>query len=358
MKNELLLEFAGRLMRHPAIACHEHAVRDEAEAICREHRLDYRRDTFGNLLVTLNTEPRVRSVVLSAHMDHPGFEILESAGRNLWRARFRGNVPESYFVPGTRLRLMPGEGTARLEKPWNKARKIHLLKSTGIGGSMPAFAVWDLPPYEVQDGRIHGRACDDLIGVASILAVMAELRKKRARVNLIGAITRAEEVGFLGALALAAKRTLPKNCLVISLETSRELPGSVMGQGVILRTGDKASIFNSEATRYLAEVGGEIQKRSKAFNFQRALMSGGTCEATAYQEYGYQSAAVCVALGNYHNCGGRDRIAAEFVSVHDASSMVQLLVQAAVRMADFTRLTARLPQRLERLLAEARKCLP
>ena len=41
-------------------------------------------------------------------------------------------------------------------------------------------------------------------------------------------------------------------------------------------------------------------------------MSGGTCEATAYQEFGFQTAAVCVALGNYHNCGPRNRIAAEF----------------------------------------------
>jgi hypothetical protein len=37
------------------------------------------------------------------------------------------------------------------------------------------------------------------------------------------------------------------------LETSRELPGVKMGGGVILRVGDKASIFDSEATRFLAE---------------------------------------------------------------------------------------------------------
>jgi hypothetical protein len=83
-------------------------------------------------------------------------------------------------------------------------------------------------------------------------------------------------------------------------------------------------------------------------------MSGGTCEATAYQEYGYQSAAVCVALGNYHNCGRGNRIEAEFVSVHDASSMVQLLVVAARRMREYTPLVARLRKRLQGLLAEAR----
>jgi len=358
MKNELLLKFAGRLMRHAAIACHEHAVRDEVEAICREHELDFRRDAFGNVLVTLKTAPRLRPVVLSAHMDHPGFEILKAAGHASWQARFRGGVAKRYFVPGTRLRLLPGNDSARLVRPLSANRKIYVLESAGVGMPNPAFAVWDLPAFEVKNGQIHGRACDDLIGVAAILAVMAELRKKKSRVHLIGAITRAEEVGFLGALALAAKRTLPRNALVISLETSRELPGSTMSLGVILRTGDKASIFNSDATRYLAEIATEIQKRSRAFNFQRALMSGGTCEATAYQEYGYQSAAVCVALGNYHNCGGGNRIQAEFVSVHDASSMVHLLAQAATRMGDFPKLADRLRQRLQTLLAEARGCLP
>ena len=42
-------------------------------------------------------------------------------------------------------------------------------------------------------------------------------------------------------------------------------------------------------------------------------MSGGTCEATAYQLYGYRTAALCVALGNYHNCGPDLTIAPEFV---------------------------------------------
>jgi len=353
MKNKLLLEFAGRLMRHPAIACHEHAVRNEVESICREHRLVHGRDTFGNILVTLKTAPRLRPVVLSAHMDHPGFEIQKQSGTHSWQARFRGGVPESYFVPGTFVRLMPGNALARVGRRLDKARKTYRLNSATTD-ALAKFAVWDLPSFKIKQGRIHGRACDDLIGVAAILAVMAELRKTKAKVNLVGAITRAEEVGFLGALALAAKRTLPQNALVISLETSRELPGSIMGQGVILRTGDKASIFNSDATRYLAEVAAEIQMGNKAFKFQRALMSGGTCEATAYQEYGYQSAAVCVALGNYHNCGEGNRIEAEFVSVHDASSMVQLLVVAAGRMREYKPLVARLRKRLQGLLAEAR----
>src|SRR5947199_7447198 len=109
-----------------------------------------------------------------------------------------------------------------------------------------------------------------------------------------------------------------------------------MEQGVILRVGDRTSIFDSEAMRFLAEVAAGLKSQNKKFQFQRALMSGGTCEATAYQEFGFETAAVCVALGNYHNCAERNRIAAEFVSISDALSMVELLAAAAKQMPQYS----------------------
>jgi endoglucanase len=82
-------------------------------------------------------------------------------------------------------------------------------------------------------------------------------------------------------------------------------------------------------------------------------MSGGTCEATAYQEFGFQTAAVCVALGNYHNCAPNKRIAAEFVSMADALSMVELLAAAARQMPQMPKLIGKLPKRLQTMLREA-----
>jgi hypothetical protein len=84
---------------------------------------------------------------------------------------------------------------------------------------------------------------------------------------------------------------------------------------------------------------------------QRCLMSGGTCEATAYQLYGYRCGALCVALGNYHNCGPNDRIESEFVSTDDVHGMALLCVEAA-RSADIPgasndALRARLEKRAE-----------
>jgi endoglucanase len=250
---------------------------------------------------------------------------------------------------------MPGRRRATLgrRRKHKKERIFEVEIETAASPDLaPRFAVWDLADFEANTRQIRGRACDDLIGAAAVLATLIDLKRSRALVNIVGVLSRAEEVGFRGALALAASRKLSKNSLIISLETSRELPGVKMGKGVILRVGDRASVFDPAASRFLAEVATELTANA-TFSFQRALMSGGTCEATAYQEFGFQCAAVCIALGNYHNCGESNRIEAEHVAVTDACGMVELLVGAARNMPQYSRLVAKLPKRLDQLLGEA-----
>ena len=189
-----------------------------------------------------------------------------------------------------------------------------------------AFAMWDLPACEVRDGRIHSRACDDLIGCATIVALFRELEQLGAEATVYGLFTRAEEVGFIGAVQLAKSGRLSRDLTIVSLETSSEKsPGAgKMGEGVIIRVGDKTSIFDDAATAALTHAAIEAK-----IPHQRCLMSGGTCEATAYQLYGYRAAALCVALGNYHNCGPDLTIAPEFVALDDVAGMVELMVRAS-----------------------------
>ena len=342
-------------MRHPAAPYHEHAVRAEIESICDTAGLPFRRDPFGNVLVELKKGRRARPVVLAAHLDHPGFEILRALSPRRWLARFCGGVPDNYFRSGIALRLCPGGTSARLSR--RAGERTFEVTADRPPKSIPQFAVWDLEDFATRRGRIHGRACDDLVGAAAVLAAILELRRAPGPFHVIGALSRAEEVGFHGALAIAATKSLPADALVISLETSRELPGVKMGNGVILRVGDRTSIFDSAAMRFLAEVAADLKARRPGFGFQRGLMSGGTCEATAYQEYGLQTAGVCVALGNYHNCAPRNRIAAEFVSLRDACAMVDLLVAAVRSARSFDSIVGRLPARLDALWRQARQRL-
>jgi len=338
-------------MRHPAAPYHEHAVRAEVGKICEEHDLPFELDRFGNLLVRLETAKKQRPFVMAAHMDHPGFEVVPGKRNSTKLVRFHGGVPDYYFRSGIKIRLMPGAIPARLGKRVGKDRTFEIQSSKPFE-RQPAFAVWELEDFRATD-LIVGRACDDLIGVTSILGTIIELKRARARVNVIGVVSRAEEIGFRGVLALTDTKLLPRNSLVISLETSRELPGVKIGEGVILRVGDKTSVFDSQAMRFLSEVATELKTKRKDFEFQRGLMAGGTCEATAFQEFGFQTGAVCIALGNYHNCAPKNKIAAEYVNVVDACGMVDLLVSAAKQMPNFAAVVGKLPKRLRQMRREA-----
>lgn len=338
-------------MNCPAAPYHETVVQAEVEKICAEQGLACARDRYGNIQVHTGADSTLRPIVLAAHLDHPGFDFIAKLRLSVWRARFLGGVPDSYFKAGTRLRVFPGDRPGLL-KQRIKEKEFEIEVEAG---EAPRFAVWDLPAYRLADGRITGRACDDLIGASAILAVLIQLRKVGQPV--IGLLSRAEEVGFQGALVAAHAGLIPKDALVISLETSRELPPVKIGQGVIIRIGDRASVFDHKASRFLADTAAALQKRDKGFLFQRALMSGGTCEGTAFQEYGFQTGALCVALGNYHNCGAKDRIAAEFVSQSDAEGMVRLLVAAVRGLAKFEKSVSALRKRLEKLRLEGERRL-
>ena len=141
MTPDTFCSIARRLMQHPAAPYHEQAVRAEAESICAEHNLVSRRDAFGNLLVHLRHSTARRPLVLAAHLDHPGFEILKPLSRRVWLARFRGGVPDLYFRPGTPLLLMPGRLRATLGRRRHKTERIFEVEAPAPAPVAARFAV-------------------------------------------------------------------------------------------------------------------------------------------------------------------------------------------------------------------------
>ena len=77
----------------------------------------------------------------------------------------------------------------------------------------------------------------------------------------------------------------------------------------------------------------KAQKDDPTFRFQRKLMPGGACEATAFATHGFESTCLCLPLGNYHNqgfqggpdCAGEEGPAPEFVHKDDVKGLLQLV---------------------------------
>lgn len=324
------------LLALPTAPFVEKAVYAYVERFCRQlSGVAVSYDRHGNLLAHYRHQPGAAApLVFTAHTDHPGFCALEMEGARTLRAAFRGWVEPAYFV-GAGVRFWSGGR-------WIKGKVTEIVRAAPIYGMIGRTGrpeevrirlrgaveanspgMWDLPDPHEKAGCVHARGCDDLAGAASMLALLERLSRKRASADVRCLFTRAEEVGFIGAIGAARERTIPRELPIIAIETSKALVNAKIGEGPILRVGDKTSVFTPAVTQFCDRVGKELMQRKKGFVYQRKLMDGGTCESTAYVAYGYAATGMCVALGNYHNMDEkRHKIGCEYVSIADWRRMV------------------------------------
>jgi putative aminopeptidase FrvX len=345
----------------------EHLMIEFVESFCADLpgvKLTY--DEFGNILVHVRRgNARVkRPPCITAHLDHPGFVAQGRTAKGLVKARWRGGVPNEYF-DGAKVRFWVDDRWVRgriakvkLERQFGTMRvgpvEIEAAKEVPAG----SIGMWDLPEPAIRGSRIHARCCDDIAGAAAMLSCIKQMSKSKKTGEAYFLFTRAEEVGFVGAIAACEARTIPKKCFIVAMETSSERTFAKMGDGPILRAGDKATTFSSPVTAHCQRVAEALAKRSKNFKFQRKLMDGGTCESSAYCTLGYDATGICLALGNYHNVNLRRKtIGPEYIDLDDYDHVVKWFVALGQTKLRFEGHDDVLKKKLEALIGQHRKLL-
>ena len=314
--------------------------------VLRGARIEHRSDEFGNIISHIPTtaESSGPPVAFVAHMDHPGFEVVEIDGAGAV-ARAVGGVPAASLskpVPvfvlapdGTRI---PGVTEPHEDMTDPSDRTSDRLVRVGLDALIdlepPLPVLFNLADFEMDDDTIRMRAVDDLAGCASILELLERVVREGPAADVFGVFTRAEEGGLFGARLMAEAGTLPKETVIVSVESSPVIPGVEQGAGPVIRTGDGLTTFDSEAERLLTAAVASIRQRVPEFKVQRQLMSGGVCEATAFSLAGYAVTGVAFPLGNYHNAtttipDAEGGVAEEFIRVTDFLGGVELLAEAA-----------------------------
>lgn len=327
------------IVKIPTAPKHEHLVSTFVQNFLNQRRIPFKTDRHGNMIATIKGARRGKSIAFSAHLDHPGFEIVSVQKREIM-ANFLGGVPLDYFKKGVPVEFFnpagetTGFGIVRKVVEWKPPIKRVLLARTRGEVSERSFAMWKLPVYsgKIQGTHLVNRVCDDLAGCSAILSMLENIVRMKSRFSgtVHGVFTLREETGLEGAYEVAKAKFLPKSVPVISIETSKALSNAPQGAGPIVRVGDRSSIFDPGLTKLMCQVGTGLRGKDKKFQFQRKLMDGGTCEATAFMEKGYVASGMCVALGNYHNCNPNGKIAAENVDWNDWRGLVRLMTEVAV----------------------------
>ncbi len=328
------MKWLSELTHLPTASGREEAVIDWVRRWAgRRADLRVAADSGGNLLITQKGRKRRPAVFAVAHMDHPAFVITDCQGLTA-SYDFLGSVNPEYFT-GARVNFARGGekvgGTVVAHDPVTRTGTVRLsrrapLKSGDIG-------MWVFPKHQHAPDRFAAPACDDLAGVAASLAALDRSRSRPDLRHFSVLLTRAEEVGLVGAIHAAKTGSVPRDSRVLSVETSRELPDAAIGAGPIIRVGDAMTLFDRDLTNRITNAA-----RKSGVIHQRKLMDGGGCEATAFGIYGYQAAGLCLALGNWHNRGNLKAVESgdgaavpmlEEISLEDFHGLVDLLVIAA-----------------------------
>jgi endoglucanase len=340
----------------PTAPCHEGHVRGcLLERLAGLPHVATRLDEFGNLHAVYDHESAGREPFrLVAHMDHPAF-LVERTG-NKATLRFAGGVEGKYFA-GKKIIFHHEETSGPLGRA--TIRRVDFSGETGkvkIDGEIPSratFARWDLSPARCTKRLFISPACDDLVQVAAILALLRRLSHDREKACVHALFTRAEEIGFAGALAALKSRPPPEPIVTLSLEASRARGFARVEGGPVVRVGDRLSTFDSRVTHWLETGFRALAAKKKGAVYQRLLMGGGTCEASVFLRAGWPTGALCVALNNYHNMGPGTSIRSESISLRDWQGLYDFLFFLATEAPSLSSADGQVAERFARLEAKA-----
>jgi endoglucanase len=172
---------------------------------------------------------------------------------------------------------------------------------------------------------LRARALDNLLSCVLILAVLGNLKRSGIAADVVGVLhaCRGGRVHRCrrGAAQPASRNERP----LVVLETSKEMAGVRMGAGPVLRVGDRMTTFDPGMDLWLASRAAALAAAEPDFCYQRALMTGGACEASLYMLHGRRTGAIALALGNYHNMTPEGGIGAEYISMSDFDNALLLL---------------------------------
>lgn len=319
----------------PTAPFHEQRVLRAIAGELDRRNIAWHSDRHGQLFARLVQGSAKRALAFVAHTDHPAFDVVAASGTH-GVAKVRGGLDERCFRDPLPVIVHHDDGAAafhatldryeaEIELPdWSPGFcRITAEQPLRVGN----WAVMDLPDLEIRGRELHLRAADDLAGVAVILCALDLLRGADRPYDVHCVFTRAEESGLFGARLVATEGSIPADAYVVSLEASnaRYAPA---GAGPVVRVGDYHNTFSNAAEQYLRVAQERLQERGLAV--QRALLPGGTCEASAFVRLGWTATGVALPNVGYHNAGTADRFVPEIIDRNDYLSAILLLAEAAL----------------------------
>jgi putative aminopeptidase FrvX len=246
----------------------ERAVLDAIEPIWRELGARTERTRIGNVLA--RTDGAGPKLLLVAHADELCYLVRSiDPGGFLWLANGqaweRKTSFRNWFTVGQRVRVLARSGvipgviaaatghiaTLALSEPgeltWNDfwvdtGLSADELRERGV--TPGTRVIWDSPIVQ-QGQHVVGKALDDRAPLAVITEVLRRVPAAERKWDVTLGCTVQEEIGLVGAFALAARESFDA-AIVVEIGLAGDIPG-VDAKAIPLRLGDGPVLVHKDA---------------------------------------------------------------------------------------------------------------
>lgn len=320
----------------------EYEVADVFSELVEPHVDTVTQDDLGNVIATDEGDADEPEILIAAHTDELAFLITDITEDGFLRfsrlgAHYTGNLP------GQRVRVGP-DGVLGVIGPKSRHRMddseaTSLPDDLSIDVGAPTesaardlnvregdYATWDREVDRLSHGRVTGRAIDDRIGLAVVLAV-ARTANTEATVHYVATVQ--EEPGLRGA-QMTAYDLDPDIAIAVDIfpgdhpgaddEFSAKLDGGPaveMAEGVDARSLSGA-LVNRQTQKWFRTAG-----TAADIDIQWSVFLGGLTDAKEFQRIrgGRHTGVVSVPCRYTHS-------PVETISMDDANEAAKLLTEA------------------------------
>ena len=252
------------LMLLPGLSGHEERVASAIRARLEAMGLAHRTDRLGNVIATLDGDPKAPSVMLFTHMDQLGFITRRITKDGFIQVERMGGVPERALA-GQAVLMCVGEGRDVPAIITNKAHhatppdeKYHVVRApdliidAGFGSKAEAEAagvrigtpiVYRPHVMALGEHRVAGTSVDDRAGCAVQLAVAEMLSGQPNRPTVHVVFSVQEEFNLRGAV-VAAQAIKPDIAIQIDLMLASDTPDMAERADMHLGGGPGISLYS------------------------------------------------------------------------------------------------------------------
>lgn len=275
-----LWEISKELNDVIGVSSHEQEARKKMKELVGKAADEFEIDNLGTLYATKKGEEGHPSVILAGHLDEIGFCVKDITKEGFiqfaplggwWGGVMLSQIVEIHTQSGKVYKGVIGSKPPHVLTP--EERKVTpdikgMFIDCGFKDKEDAekagIRIGDIisksgEAFKLTNDNVVGKAWDDRIGAAVVVAVLKELEGEKTKATIIGAGTSQEEVGIRGATVAAATKQADVSialdvCIAGDQPGMTEMTNIKLGDGVVIGFGDGRALYNRNLVNKIIDI--------------------------------------------------------------------------------------------------------